>query len=416
MKKLFKRLAFALAGVVAVAAALALYVQIDGIPRYAPPKVPDIRVEVTPARVARGRELVSLTCAGCHENRETHRLTGRAMKDLPPEFGTVFSKNITQDKHKGIGAWSAGQLEVFLRTGLKPDGQYVPIWMIKVPHLSDEDLHSVVAFLRSDDPLVAPADVDPPGTTRPSFLAKALAHVAFKPLPYPSAPIVAPPRSDKVAYGRYMTFSLDCYSCHSPDFTKVVALHPEQTAGYMGGGNDMTDADGRHIVTANLTPDDETGIGRWSEAEFVRAVRLGFRPDGRVLRSPMEVLPELGEDEAAAIYAYLRTVPKLRHAVQRNFEPVPRGGPPGKRLYASYGCVSCHGDSGVGLGGAADLRGANQDYPTDTALRAWIDDAPKLKPGTRMPGWRGVIREADYPPLIAHVRSLARGAEHASNP
>lgn len=413
MRTRVKRAAAVLATAAASVAALALYVEIDGIPRYAPPAIPDLHVQATPARIARGRELALLTCAGCHENPETHRLTGKQMKDLPPEFGSVFSKNITQDKQKGIGAWSDGQIAVFLRTGVKPDGQYVPIWMIKTPHLSDEDLDSILAFLRSSDPLVAPAHVDPPGVTRPSFLAKALSHVAFKPLPYPAAPIVAPPRTDKVAYGRYMTFALDCYSCHSPDFTKVDTLHPEKTPGYMSGGNDMLDLDGRHVMSANLTPDDDTGIGRWSEAQFVRAVREGFRPDGRMLHYPMETRPALGEDEAAAIYAYLRTIPKATHAVPRFVDPVPRDAPAGQRLYASYGCVSCHGETGVGLGGAADLRGANEHYPTDEGLRGWIDDAPKLKPGTRMPGWRGVIREADYPPLMAYVRSLARAPEHA---
>lgn len=416
MKKVFQRVAMVLGALVAAVLALALYVEVDGIPRYAPPAIPRLHVRVTPERVARGRELVTLTCAGCHEDPKTHRLTGKQMKDLPPRFGTVFSKNITRDEEKGIGAWSDGEIEVLLRTGLKPDGQYLPIWMIKLPHLSDEDLCSVVAFLRSDDPLVAPAAVDPPGVTRPSFLAKALSHVVFKPLPYPAAPIVAPPRSDAVAYGRYMTFALDCYSCHSPDFTKVDALHPEKTPGYMTGGNDMVDLDGHHILSANLTPDDDTGIGRWTEAQFVRAVREGFRPDGSVLRYPMEARPALGVDEAAAIYAYLRTLPAVRHAVRRHVAPVPAGGSLGERLYASYGCISCHGVTGVGMGGLADLRGANEHYPTDAALRGWIDDAPRLKPGTHMPGWHGVIRERDYPPLLAYVRTLARAPEHAALP
>lgn len=415
MKKLAKRLALVLGALVGIVAALALYVELHGIPRYEPPMTPDLRVELTPERVARGRQLVSLTCVGCHADPKTHRLTGKKMVDLPPEFGTAYSKNITQHPTKGIGGWTDGQLEVLLRTGLKPDGQYLPPWMVKMPHLSDEDMHSIVAFLRSDDPMVAPADVDPPGVSKPSFLAKLLSHVAFKPLPYPEQPIVAPPRTDRVAYGRYMVFALDCFSCHSPDFKKVDFGSPEKTPGYLSGGNAMLDLEGRKILSANITPDDETGIGRWSEADFVRAVKHGFRPDGRMLHYPMEVRPELGDDEAAAMYAYLRTVPAVKNAVERRIDAVPETGGEGQRLYASYGCVSCHGEKGVGLAGAADLRGANERYPTDAQLREWIEDAPRLKPGTRMPGWKGVIRERDFGPLMGYVRQLAAQPKEASN-
>jgi mono/diheme cytochrome c family protein len=414
MKRLLKRLALVLGAIALAVLALALYVDIDGIPRYGWAKPPEVDVAVTPERVERGRELVELSCAGCHEDPATHRLTGKQMKDLPPEFGSAVSANITRDPKKGIGSWSDGQIEYLLRTGLKPNGQYVPPWMAKMPHLSDEDLHSIVAFLRSDDPLVAATNLDPPGASQPSFLTKVLTHTVFKPLPYPSAPIVAPPKSDKVAYGRYMVFALDCFSCHSPDFKRVNIQEPEKTPGYLSGGNDMLDMDGGHIRSANITPDEETGIGRWSEADFVRAVKGGFRPDGRVLHYPMEVRTALGDDEAAAMYAYLRTVPKLHNVVERPVDAGPSGAPEGKRLYASYGCRSCHGDTGVGLGGAADLRRANEHYPSDVSLREWIDDAPRLAPGTRMPGWRGVIRERDYAPLIGYVRSLGE-APQASN-
>lgn len=415
MKKLAKGLGMVLGALVLVAAGLALFIQIRGIPRYDPPVIPAIHVEATPERLARGKQLVSLTCAGCHADPKTGKLTGKKMADLPPEFGVAYSKNITGHPTKGIGGWSDGQIEVLLRTGLKPDGQYLPPWMVKMPHLSDEDMHSIVAFLRSDDPMVAAADVDPVGKNEPSFLAKLLSHVAFKPLPYPTEPIVAPPRRDRVAYGRYMVFALDCFSCHSPDFKTVDFASPEKTPGYLSGGNEMLDLEGRSIRSANITPDDETGIGRWSEAEFVRAVKQGFRPDGRMLHYPMELRPELGDDEAGAIYAYLRTVPALKNAVERRIDAVPQSGGEGQRLYSSYGCPSCHGEKGVGLGGAADLRGANERYPSDTALRAWIDDAPRLKPGTRMPGWKGVIREADYGPLMGYVRELAAQPPEASN-
>lgn len=83
--------------------------------------------------------------------------------------------------------------------------------MPKFPHISDEDLYSIIAFLRSDNPLVQPSDSNPPPIV-PSFLTKFLANTAFGPLPYPDEPIVAPDPGDKVAYGKYLaTAKFDCY-------------------------------------------------------------------------------------------------------------------------------------------------------------------------------------------------------------
>jgi hypothetical protein len=66
------------------------------------------------------------------------------------------------------------------------------------------------------------------------------------------------------------------------------------------------------IYTPNLTPDMETGIGRWTEDQFVRAVRDGVRPDGRRLSAPMFAYQELSDAEARAVYAYLRSIPAIR--------------------------------------------------------------------------------------------------------
>src|SRR6185436_13384612 len=110
----------------------------------------------------------------------------------------------------------------------------------------------------------------------------------------------------------------------------------------------LTDLRGKPIRSANLTPD-ETGIGRWSQADLSRALRQGFRPDGTPIRAPMAPMPQLTDDEVGALRAYLRTVPPIRNPVPRSLEgdQVSADAPPGKRLYYKYACVSCHGDSGA---------------------------------------------------------------------
>lgn len=72
------------------------------------------------------------------------------------------------------------------------------------------------------------------------------------------------------------------------------------------------------IFSANLTPDNETGIGTWTEEKFIQSFRYGIKPGGGTNRLPMKPYNMWSESEAKAIYAYLRTVPPIHNAVNRN--------------------------------------------------------------------------------------------------
>jgi mono/diheme cytochrome c family protein len=276
--------------------------------------------------------------------------------------------------------------------------------------MSDEDINSIIAFLRSDDPLVQPTKAQN-HESEYSFLAKALGTFVFKPNEVPTQPIYAPSITDKVAYGKYLALGvLQCFSCHSADFKTNDDHHPEKSVGFFGGGNPMRDPNGKIVYTANITPDPETGIGNWTEEQFIRAVREGFRPDNRPLRMPMERISELTNDEVSALYAYLRTVPPLKHKVPQS-ETIPvvaAGASSGKQIYYKYACYSCHGETGIGI---CDLRDAHKKYPTDSALVGWIRDPSKIKPDTKMPTWNGVIKEEEFPALAEYVRYLGTHRE-----
>lgn len=403
MGKRILKIALAIVAVVVLGVAgLLAIIDRSGIPSYPPGNI-ELKVEVTPERVERGARTMQLLCAGCHLDNETGTLAGKRMEDLPTQFGSAYSSNITSDPETGIGDWTDGELAYLLRTGIRRDGRYTPPWMVKLAKMSDDDLLDVIAFLRSDDPLVRPVKAKRPAS-QPSLLTKVLSRVAFKPLPYPTAPITAPDPSDKVAYGRYLVQGRAlCFGCHSADFAKVDEFVPERSAGYLGGGNAMPDMNGRIVMTSNITPDQETGIGTWSEDEFVRLLRFGVRPDLSVIVYPMLPFPELKDDDARAIYAYLRTVPPIKNAVARPAAIPPVGADAGRAAYYRYGCNGCHGDTGTGL---YDLRKGAKDLPTDEEMIAYIRH-PELKtPGVKMPTWDGVIAEADYAPLAAYARRL----------
>jgi mono/diheme cytochrome c family protein len=365
----------------------------------------DLKVEVTPERVARGKRHAELLCAGCHFDSGTAGLTGKKMVDLPAQFGQAWSKNITQDEEKGIGAWTDGEIAFLLRTGIRRDGVYTPPWMVKMPTASDEDVADIIAFLRSDDPLVKAQAVED-RESLPSFFTKFLCRVAFKPFPYPAGPIAAPLPSDRVAFGGYLANSrLQCFACHSADFAKIDDLHPEKSAGFFGGGNTMPDLAGKLVYTSNLTPDPETGIGKWTPEQFRRALVEGIGIDNKPLRYPMVPYRLLEEGEVEAILAYLRSVPAIRNAVPSPEPYAIEFADRGKHIFYKYGCNSCHGDTGLGQ---YDLRKGPANYPTDDALIAYIKHPERQRPGIAMPTWDGVIEEDEYLPLAGYVRTLGQ--------
>ena len=309
MKKILKVTAILLAVILVLVLIGALYIHLSGIPKHEN-KAPNLKIEADSAMVAEGARLAMMLCVQCHRS-EDGKLGGAFMEDS--EFGEIYGPNITQHPKYGITHYTDGELAYLMRTGIRKDGQYTPPWMPKFPHLSDYDLHSIIAFLRSDHPLVQPSNEVQP-MSRPSFLAKLLCRVAFGPLPYPDHKITAPDLSDKVAYGKYIaTAKIECYTCHSADFKTANLLEPEKSGGFMGGGNKIKDREGNIIVSSNLTMDKETGLGNWTEEQFIKAVKFGIRPNGQAIRQPMFPMPQMTDEEASAIWAYLQTVPMIHN-------------------------------------------------------------------------------------------------------
>jgi mono/diheme cytochrome c family protein len=145
----------------------------------------------------------------------------------------------------------------------------------------------------------------------------------------------------RVERGRYLVTAIGCGGCHTPktmgprgprsDTSRFLAGHPEDsTLGPpppLGGDRwvavsswDTTAWAGPWGVSyaANLTPDENTGIGSWSEETFVRALRTGRHMGvSRPILPPMPwgAFRNLTEEDLRAVYAYLRTVPPIRNRV-----------------------------------------------------------------------------------------------------
>jgi mono/diheme cytochrome c family protein len=109
------------------------------------------------------------------------------------------------------------------------------------------------------------------------------------------------PSSDaSVAAGEALTQSLACASCHGADLA----------------GSDTPIGFGSSLAFApNLTPDEATGLGSWSDDDVARAFRAGVDDEGAPLCSAMPRFDALDDGQAASIVAYLRSLPAKKHGV-----------------------------------------------------------------------------------------------------
>jgi len=123
---------------------------------------------------------------------------------------------------------------------------------------------------------------------------------------------------ERVARGKYLVRITGCGDCHTPGYFHG---RPDATR-YLGGSDVGLEMPGLGtFVGPNLTPDRDTGLGRWSTQQIVLALTRGVRPDGRVLAPimPWAAYSQLSAEDAAAIAAYLQSLRPVRHQVPGPF-------------------------------------------------------------------------------------------------
>jgi mono/diheme cytochrome c family protein len=171
-------------------------------------------------------------------------------------------------------------------------------------NLSDEDLTALISFLRSEKPVrheVAPHDVSLLGTIVKAFVLTPRG---------PSAPPAATvPRAVTPEYGRYLANSVgNCVGCHTKvDMRTGEYIGPK----FAGGAPHPSSTDpSQNFVTPNLTPDPRWGwLNGWSEDAFAARFRAGRMRRGSPM--PWEAFARMNEDDARALYRYLKSLPAV---------------------------------------------------------------------------------------------------------
>lgn len=310
------------------------------------------------ASVTRGRYIYTLTanCWGCHGGQggltpDEPQSGGREFDTtrIGPGFGFYYASNLTPDKDTGIGAWTDGELVRAIREGVNRKNEVIfPVMAYQFYHgLSDADALAIVAYMRSLPPVRNRVP-----SRRLSFPAKALITFGMlKPEPPVTTVGEAPREEATAAYGRYLAWHASgCAECHSPRSPRDGRLDPTRP---FAGGLFPFPEENFETTGSNLTPDPATGIGNWTEQQFIKAMRAGTRPDGRVLMTfmPWPLYSHWSDEELTAVWMYLRSLPPQAHQVPvghlRAAATGAPGLPRGQALFGVY-CLMCHGREGRG--------------------------------------------------------------------
>jgi mono/diheme cytochrome c family protein len=277
---------------------------------------PNIKASTDSAVIARGKHLVTgpAHCVDCHSpvhNKDSILqlgqdipLVGGTKFDLP--FGQFYTRNLTPDKETGIGDMTDAEIARVLRYSVKKNGEAVLPFM-PFQNMSDEDLTSIISYLRSLKPVHNPVpdhSYNVVGNLIKAFLIKPVA---------PTERIaVAVPEDTTANYGRHMVMAVaNCNECH----TKRDAI-----GAYVGeplaGGTEFEEKGKPTLISPNLTPDPTSRIFGWSQEAFIQRFRLSRTiPYSHM---PWESFRRMSDTELKAIYNYLQTIKPVKTEVAKN--------------------------------------------------------------------------------------------------
>lgn len=279
------------------------------LPRDIP--IPEIILPTDAAEIERGRYLAThvAVCMDCHSTRNWDYFAGPITSGTLGKGGEVFdrstglpgivtSKNITP---YNLGDWTDGELFRVITGGLQKDGGALfPLMPYDAYRTMDErDVLAIMAYLRTLEPIendVGDHELDFPL----SLIVNSI------PL---EAELITVNRDDPVEYGEYLATVAGCTWCHTPiDATQQ--LIAEQI---LAGGHEFYTGD-LIVRSANISPDPETGIGNWSEEQFIARFREYQGEAGRTLPvgeegyntlMPWTMYADMTDADLGAIYAFL---------------------------------------------------------------------------------------------------------------
>ncbi len=225
----------------------------------------------------------------------------------------LYARNITPG---GVGEWTDGELLRAITMGVSRDG--TPLFplmpYLRYGRMSREDVEAIVAYVRTLPSL--------PAQPVPDRTLDFPLPLVVRTLPAAPSHQPQPPASDRVAYGEYLANAAVCADCHTPMDDQGAFLPGMDFA----GGTPFSPNGVGLVRAANITADAGTGIGTWTEDQFLDKFRAFRDTPMRTLEGPERLqnteMPwtyyaGMRDDDLRAIYAYLRSRPPIVNRVEK---------------------------------------------------------------------------------------------------
>ena len=329
MKKILKYVLYLFLFLIVVVAALLTYIK-TALPDVG--KAEDLKIEYTPERIERGHYLATsvTVCMDCHSKRDWTKFSGPLTEGtlgmggerfdqgvgMP---GVYYSRNITPE---GIARYTDGELFRLITTGVSKEGRALfPLMPFTYyGRMDPEDIYSIISYVRS----LAPVKNEVPNSVSDFPM-----NFIINTLPKKAQPQKRPASSDVLAYGAYMTNASACRECHTR--VEKGQIIPEFA---FGGGREFLMPGGATIRSSNITPDAETGIGKWTEEAFIQRFKIfadsSYSPTPVAPGEFNSIMPwtmyaRMDRKDLAAIYTYLKSVKPITNEVEKFTPPAKPG-------------------------------------------------------------------------------------------
>lgn len=243
------------------------------------------------AAVDRGKHLaITRGCTDCHGAD----LGGQKVMENGA-MGTIHGSNITRGQGGLPPSFSDADFERAIRHGIAPDGRGLFLMpSTDYAFFSEDDMGAIVAYLKSLPPVNRPTVPIALGPVSRGLLTLGKIKLAADEIDHANIkPAVTAP-GVTVEYGHYVANS--CTGCHGANFSggKIASGPPDWPP------------------AANLTPHESGQLAKWSEADFIKALRDFKRPDGTELHPAMpRAFGQMHDMELQALWAYFKTVPPV---------------------------------------------------------------------------------------------------------
>jgi len=313
-RKIGKYLLYVVGLLIIVIALLLTYVK-TMLPNVGNPS--DMKVELITERIERGKYLANhvMVCMDCHSTRDWSLFSGPPIAGTEGRGGEVFDQklgfpgkyiasNITPHN---LGNWTDGEIFRAITSGVSKDGRALfPIMPYKnFGQLDKDDIEAVIAYIRSLAPLINITEKSSSDFPM-NFIINTMPQKAdLNPIP---------PKSSVVNYGKYLVTAAGCMDCHTKQDKGEFVGEP------FAGGFEFKFSDGSMVRSANITSDKPTGIGNWTEDQFISRFKqyadsTYLKQEGFQTPMPWTMFADMTTEDLTAVYEYLRNLKPVENSI-----------------------------------------------------------------------------------------------------